>query len=256
MLIRVGPETAETLTPMLEKQPELAVRASALLKAYGTERHFFNIWVQNDYGAVLTRLDSTFSLLDLGGIDYEETAFFLEFNPYFKRLAGELSAIRNTAAFFDRNYKLERINLMKLENFSPVKSAPFVTLVSQPELKEVFHIITDVMTQETNFTAWYTDLSHRIRHGGARAFLLRLGGESVSACLVSAESGSAGLISGLATQEDSRCCGFGSRILAGACEALRASGKTPVLECFDSLLPFYEKAGFAKIGDEGELDII
>lgn len=103
------------------------------------------------------------------------------------------------------------------------------------------------------FTPWYVDVSHRIRHGCARAYLLRSGEEPVSVCLISAESDSAGLLSGVATNPRFRRHGFAGELVGRACRDLTARGKLPVLECLPSLSGFYGGLGFYKFSTVEQL---
>jgi GNAT superfamily N-acetyltransferase len=257
MLTSADKSMAEKLMPLLYPAPEISVRLAALLCAYGTGCTFFNVWIQNDFGAALFRLENTFSLLDLGDTDFEEAAFFLNFNPYFKRLTGDYGTVQTISSLLDRSGTLERMNLLRhaatAVNFSPEQSARF-EIATQPELRGVFDLIADVLPQESDYPAWYADLSHRIRHGCARAYLLSDGGKPASACLISAESAKAGLISGVATKPLFRGHGNASQLITKVCSDLNACGKIPVLECYDALLSFYEKRGFEKIGEMGELE--
>lgn len=251
---------AAKLMPLLNQVPEISVRLGALLRAYGTGRSFFNVWVQNDYKAALFRLESTFFFLDLGESDYEETAFFLNFNPYFKRLAGEYGALTKLAQLMPGDLTLTRTNLMiyrgtgRSNNSGHAETDGRLSLCRSPDLKTVYGLIAQALPQEADFTAWYADLSHRIRHGCARAYLLRCEEKPVSACLISAESDRAGLISGVCTQSAYRAKGFASAMLASVCDDLASSGKIPVLECADELMSFYERLGFQKAGEIGDLE--
>jgi GNAT superfamily N-acetyltransferase len=254
VLTRAAENEAAGLMPLLEGAPERSVRLSALLRAYGTSRNFFNVWIQDDFGAVISRLEDTFSIMDCGRADLEEAAFFLEFNPYFKRLSGDINIVEQLFPLFGARLRLERVNLMSFDGKGSAARMP--GLSRKPQLKTVFDVITGELPQESDYMAWYADLSHRIRHGCARAYLLSDGGEPASACLVSAESNSAGLISGVATRPRFRGRGMATRVIACACTDLAAVGKTPVLECVDEMMPFYKKLGFKKIGDIGELEVI
>ena len=171
MLIHAAENETEKLIRLFDRSPEFSVRMSALLKAYGTGWRFFALWVQNESGAVISRLEDTFSVLDCDGADPAELSFFLEFNPYFKRLSGSMSIVEKLFPLFGSKVKLERVNLMSFYcNNIPAKQFP--DLSRQPNLKIVYDIINSALPQKSGFMPWYSDLSHRIRHGCARAYLL------------------------------------------------------------------------------------
>lgn len=259
MLTSVDKNMAATLMPLLDRSPELSVRLAALLRAYGTGRGFFNVWVQNDYKAALFRLEGSFFFLDLGDADFDETAFFLNFNPYFKRLAGEYDTLVKLSQLMPDHLTLSRTNLLRRSPGGggaggPAEADGRLSLSRSPDLKAVYSLTAEVLPQEAEYAAWYTDLSHRIRHGCACAYLLCCEGTPVSACLISAESGRAGLISGVCTRPGYRGHGFASAMLTNVCDDLADSGKLPVLECADELIPFYQRFGFQKAGETGELE--
>ena len=262
MLTRADEKTSAALKLLLDKIPENSVRLSALLGAYGTDRGFFNVWIQNDFAAVISRLENTFSVIDFGGLDLDEAAFFLDFNPYFRRLTGNVGTVRQISLPLSARFTLERVNLMrfavrrdKAVNLPPAAPAQQLILARQPELRAVYDLIAGVLPQESDYAAWYADLNHRMRHGCARAYLLFCGGKPACACLVSAESIAAGLISGVATKSELRGRGFATHVIACVCADLADSGKISVLECMDNLLPFYENLGFEKIGGVAELEV-
>ena len=253
MLYHLDEAGMPALLPLLDRRPEQSVRIRALLQAYGTGREFFCVWVQDGCRACIARLESSFFLVDLGGADYEEAAFFLEFNPYFICLAGEAAAVSRTAAFFSAPCAVECNRLMRWEGPPPIYERDGID--RRPDLKEVYRIITAQFPLPGGFAPWYTDLNHRIRHGCARAYLLREAGRPVSACLVSAESPLAGLISAVTTLPGCRGRGYASSLLAAACADLHTAGRRPVLECRESLVSFYRRLGFEEDFDVAELRV-
>ena len=251
MLYHLDEAGMPALLPLLDRRPEQSVRIRALLQAYGTGRGFFCVWVQDGCRACIARLESSFFLVDLGGADYEEAAFFLEFNPFFTCLAGEAEAISRAAVFFSSPCHIRRNRLMRWEGPPPPCGSDGID--RRPDLKEVYRIMTAQFPLPGGFAPWYTDLSHRIRHGCARAYLMREAGRPVSTCLVSAESPLAGLISAVTTLPDCRGRGYASALLAAACADLRDAGRRPVLECREAMIPFYERLGFEEDFDVAEL---
>ena len=252
MLYHLDESGMPSLLPLLDRCPEQSVRIRALLQAYGTGREFFCVWVQDSSRACIARLESSFFLMDLGGMDYEEAAFFLEFNPFFVCLAGEAAAVSRTAAFFSAPCRVERNRLLRCECAPPGSAA---AIDRRPDLREVYRVITAQFPLPGGFAPWYTDLNHRIRHGCARAYLLREAGRPVSACLISAESPLAGLISAVTTLPDCRGRGYASSLLAAACADLLADGRRPVLECREAMIPFYSRLGFADTAAVAELRV-
>lgn len=257
MLNHLKNNERERLQAVLAAQPAFNVRVSALLKAYGAGQSFFNVWHQ-DFDTVLARLESSFFICAGENADFEEIAFFLRFNPYFNRVIGKSEAIEKIAAFFAGGYERRSFDFLALQEKATVTGEQ-PAIDALPSLSDVYNVMDSAKSDEFtvgDFVPWYTDISHRIRHGCARAFLLKSGGLAASACLVSAESQSAGLISGVATCPEFRGHGFAIAVLRRACSDLAQGGKLPVLECLPSLTKYYSNQGFYKLGEVEELNII
>lgn len=257
MLERLKKDDTQKIQRVLSAQPALNARVSALIKAYGTDRRFFNVWHQ-DFDTVLARLEGSFFVCGGKNIDYEEIGFFLNFNPYFNRLTGKAEVVEKIAQMFTVDCERRSYDFMAM----PQKTAQGLAqsddfeIDPAPKLRDVYNVILACQSDEFkvgSFEPWYVDLSHRIRHGCARAYLLKVDGEVRATCLVSAESDYAGLISGVATIPRFRGRGYATAAVRRACFDLARSGKQPVLECLPTLSAFYTRLGFEKTAQVEEL---
>jgi ribosomal protein S18 acetylase RimI-like enzyme len=256
MLTRIKENDVETLESVLCADPAFNVRLSALVKAYGTGQPFFNVWRQ-EWDVVLARLESSFFIYAGENADFEEIAFFLQFNPYFRRFAGKSQVLKQVTAFLGATFELCDFDYMACEEKAKTTNIPCGNIESEPDLKAVYEVMKSAENADFTvgeFIPWYADVSHRIRHGCARAYLLRENSEPVSACLVSAESDSAGLISGVATKSDFRGRGYAAALTSKVCADLKACGKLPVLESLPFRADYYRRMGFEKIGTVTVLD--
>lgn len=253
MLRRVTEIETDKLQEVLNFEPESNVRLAALVKAYGIGRQFFNVW-QSGWETVLARFETSFFINANEDADFEEIAFFLKFNPYFRRLSGKADAVLKLKNFIGGCKSLD-FDFMTcvMQTYSGGK----YEIETSPGLKAVYEVMEKARSAEFSvgkFVPWYADVSHRIRHGCARAFLLRVNEKPVSACIVSAESDKAGLISGVATVPEFRKNGFASAVVEKACRELINCGKRPVLECLPPLSNYYERLGFKKTGNASVLE--
>lgn len=239
------------------------VRIAALLAAYGSVFPFFETWMSEDRLCAVARLDAAGFLAAAPGADPDELAAFFRFGPGFASLTGPVPAVEAVAAALDVPQGcLRRFERLRFEHFPPSLQAEPLPAGPMPAerpvcgafpLREVYAVLTEIgETGGIAFDAWYADMSHRLRHGCARAYTAGPG-KPVSACLVAAESAAAGLIAGVATLPDFRNRGYASSLVLRAAEDLRAAGKCTVLECTQSLLPFYQKLGFAPAGQTAVL---
>lgn len=252
MLKQLEAEGEERLQKSLSASPAFGVRLSSLLRAYGTGRPFFNVWHQ-DYDTALARLEGSFFVFAGASPDCEEIALFCNLNPLFCRLTGEAGAVESIVPFISGDTELCRCLFMGLKGkFKLGMGFSGGTVDSSPDLRAVYSVMAASRGKDFDpgeFAPWYADISHRIRHGCARAYLLKSDGEAVSALLVSAESDGAGLISGVATAPEFRNKGGAGEVLARACRDLTLAGKLPVLECLPVVSGFYAKMGFEKLGE-------
>jgi hypothetical protein len=247
MLNRVEKGETEKIQGILRKDKAANVRISALLTAYGTETSFFDVWRQ-DYKAVVARLDSSFFIC-AENADLEEIAFFIAFSPNFRIVIGKSEEMAAIAKFLGDGYKKTEYDLLTF--IEETKLARRHEVDSAPRLEAVFEVLESAKSAEFSaggFAPWYADMSHRIRHGCARAFLLRDDGEPAAACLVSAESAVCGLIAGVAAKPQLRGRGYAAQVVAAACGVLCESKKLPVIECLPGLTEYYGKLGFKKTG--------
>lgn len=238
MIARINDEQANQLAPLFARKAADSVRISALLGAYGTGHTFFSIYLQKQKHTILSQLDDTFLLMDYGA-DHAELAHFMQWSPHFSRLMGAYPSLESIAAFLPggtlRRYARMTASAPTFSQRSGFK------IDRHPSLREVYEVGG---SSSSAFDVWYADMSHRIRHGWARAYLIRANGEPASACLVSAESRWAGLISSVATQKTWRGHGFASALIQAACTDLLHCKKSVVLECEFSLCRFYSNLGF------------
>lgn len=243
MLNRVNSDETKKLQEVLNREPALNVRLAALVKAYGIGRQFFNVW-QSGWETILARFETSFFINSNESADFEEIAFFLKFNPYFSRLAGKSAAVLKIKDFIG-DCESHDFDFMTCEKL--ISANKKFDIETEPALKAVYEVMEKAQSDDFSvgkFVPWYADVSHRIRHGCAHAYLLRKSGKPVSACLISAESDKAGLISGVATVPEFRNNGFASAVVEKACRGLINCGKRPVLECLPALVGCYSRLGF------------
>ena len=106
-----------------------------------------------------------------------------------------------------------------------------------PNLSAVYEILKTAF--DIDFETWYTDMSHRIRHGIAKARTLEN-----SALIVQYDLNGEALLSQIATVPEKRGQGSASRLIKAVCGEL--SDSAVYVLCQDDLIPFYSRIGFEK----------
>jgi ribosomal protein S18 acetylase RimI-like enzyme len=229
------------------QNPHLTVRISALLAAYGTNQRFFKVWEHN-HSCIIARLDNSFYVYAPQGADYEELAVFFCAANGALTISGQSDTIRKIADFIKSPFNITYCNIAVKSNIG-IYNKLDIEIDNNPRLELVYEVLKSC--ENTGFTvgefnSWYVDISHRIRHGCGRAYLINCE-QAAACCLVEAQSGFAGLISGVAVKPQFRAKAFATALVSNASEVLHQSGRIPVLECSDNMLPFYEKMGFVKV---------
>lgn len=112
-------------------------------------------------------------------------------------------------------------------------------------LMDMYDIVKDAFG-ETEFDLWYTDMSHRIRHGVSEAFIYK----GVSCACVDLVYEGTAYISQVATLSGERGKGYAGKLLDLISCMLLNEGNIPRLWAFEELEGFYRKAGFIPVGED------
>ena len=121
--------------------------------------------------------------------------------------------------------------------------------VTDSPLGEIYKIVSSGFDIDRDM--WYTDTSHMLRHGIARAYTLA--GEACAIRMFA--SGGISYVSYVCTRPEARGAGYATAILAHICAENAANGAETFVFCEKDLRPFYESAGFRLAGYAGEIKI-
>lgn len=194
----------------------LGLKLRGLYEAYGFGRDFLPFWTDDAGGA--GALLSGCAVAMPAAAQREEWACFLTMQPQVRQVeTDEVTATLLVA----QGFSCETRPVLQL----PPQHAEDASLT--PSLRELYSLLCEVFGEESlpPFDMWYTDMSHRLRHGCGRASAVCEEGQPISCALVTAECASAGLISGVATRADSRGRGYARRCVGALADALAADGK-------------------------------
>ncbi len=215
----------------------VGVKILSTLAAYGTDYPFFTVWVQIQEGcptALLAKMEETVFLVAEPSADYAELAAFLQAIGF--------------------HFLQAESTLLQALGFAPTTTYCVVTRTGQginqshtqpPPLALVYEILTAETLphlQLGDVTAWYTDISHRLRHGTACVAIK----ENSAVAVCSHITDNAAVISGVATIPAARGRGIGKAVLLECIS--RLGGRNIFAACEKSLLPFYRSCGFSECG--------
>lgn len=220
---------------VLPKNGVEAQKIRALLLAYGTKYDFCRFYVSEN--AVLCETDGSFVMCETRASDdssAEELAGFLELSGFTDIFcSAELG--KQLSERLSGNFR--RVRLMRFCG----TSLECADVEKTPPLEEVYRVLSTAFDIEHD--AWYADMSHRIRHGVARARLL-----DGSALIIQHDINGEALLSQIATVPEKRGRGNAARLIRSVCAELSESAVCVV--CEEDLISFYRKVGFQPIGEK------
>lgn len=125
------------------------------------------------------------------------------------------------------------------------KAANLITINHSPSPRDIYAVLSQQSgdsIQINDYSGWYVDLSHRLRHGFAKAVVINVDGQPVSCALTNALCHNAALLGGIATLPTYCGMGYGKMAVNTICNAL--PDKSIFLFCSEHNIPFYQKCGF------------
>lgn len=140
---------------------------------------------------------------------------------------------------------LMRLDRSIAANAQPKKALDLVTIHHSPSPRDIYAVLSQQSgdsIQITDYSGWYVDLSHRLRHGFAKAVVVRKNGQPISCALTNALCHNAALLGGIATLPTYCGMGYGRIAVNAICDDL--PDKSIFLFCSEHNIPFYQKCGF------------
>ncbi|MDE6506811.1 MAG: GNAT family N-acetyltransferase, partial [Eubacterium sp.] len=214
-----------------------AVRILSLLNAYSCKYPFARFYRQiNDDGAVtaiLSVLDKDITISFDKNADRDELSQFVS-------VIGFDSVLCDEALEIDSCYECGIV--MKTDKSIEIP-CNYMEIDEYPHLFDLYNFID---YGEINFDSWYVDISHRIRHGAAKAFTLNMDEEIISSAIFSSIYKNNAILTGVQTKPEFRKMGYGSALISAMCcdfngtvYLMRENGRNE---------SFYKKLGFENIG--------
>lgn len=173
----------------------------------------------------------------------DELKFFISMNMPF-RVEGDVRILRNLADC--DSYQV--LNRTIFELVPDEKSHKFEEehVDFNPNLPEVYKILSEGFPNISDFSLWYTDTSHRCRHGISRVFTYR---DCTTASVVF-DIGDWVLIGQVATKLSCRGSGYAREFLKWLAYFFNTLGKRAFLLALDVRVSFYREIGFKEIETE------
>lgn len=218
----------------------------AYMKAYGAGYDFCRFYKITDETGVgfMFIINSTLIICSDGKLEAtDEIRFFINMNLPF-RVEGDSRILRDIG--ISEHYQI--LNRTIFELIPDDKSSMFAeeNVDFDPDLTEVYKILSEGFPNIADFSLWYTDTSHRCRHGISRVFTYR---QSTTASVIF-DIDDVVLIGQVATKLSARGSGYAREFLKWLALFLNNLGKRAFLLALDVRVSFYREIGFKEIETE------
>lgn len=208
----------------------MKTRILALFSGYGAGFDFLDFWLQKETDkitAAICRFEGAAWLVATEDANWEELSAFL------KVISPEVFLEFETA---------KRLGITPQEKFFEVKKETLVqdNNIPTPPIMQIYDMLmsgADGDIEITNKNEWYADISYRFRHGMAKAVATEK-----AVALAGFVFGDSAVVTGVATEPNSKHRGEGKAVLDLLCKALHTS--TIYAEATDRAIGFYLKCGF------------
>lgn len=221
------------------KRDLFSVRVLSLANAYGFVYPFAKFYRQVDddmtVTAIVSVLDGDTVISHLSDFDNAELSQFFSFCGFSTLLADESFA-------FKGNYSSGAVmaNDKKFE-----LECDYSDINDYPSLSELYNFVD---YGGIDFNAWYVDISHRIRHGSAKAAaIVNENGEIISSAVFSSVYNGDAVLTAVRTDPQMRGKGCAGALVSSMCCSI--SGTVFLMREADKNESFYSKLGFKNVGN-------
>ncbi|MCR4888250.1 MAG: N-acetyltransferase [Ruminococcus sp.] len=221
----------------------------AYMKAYGAGYDFCRFYkMTGEFGnsgtGYMFLINSTLIICADGELEAdEELQMFVDMNQPF-RIEGDQKILKG----LDTGKRYQVLNRTIFELVPDESSYKFAEeyVNFDPYLPDVYDILSEGFPNIADFSLWYTDTSHRCRHGISRVFTYR---ECTTASVVF-DIGNEALIGQVATKVSARGSGYAREFLKWLALFLNNNGKRAFLLALDIRVSFYREIGFREVEHE------
>ena len=224
----------------------------AYMKAYGPNYDFCRFYKVTDESGVgyMFFMNATMIICTDGELEAtDELRMFVNMNMPFR--------VEGNRKVLDGLVGLERYQVLNRTIFELIPDENSYKFAEEyvnfdPYLPDVYKILSEGFPNISDFSLWYTDTSHRCRHGISRVFTYR---DSTTASVVFDIENSV-LIGQGATRLSARGSGYAREFLKWLALWLNGLGKRAYLLALDVRVSFYREIGFREVEKEIVLERI
>ncbi len=228
------------------KNSLLGTKISCYLSVYGFERIFCSFWIlsedkSDEISGVILKFENSITILADDSCDYSELSVFLSMTEFDELICEEKLAIKlNLSGFITRKsyFIVKADDLYNAENLSEQDLSKAYKLIS-------LNIPDSFSDSKYAYLSFASDFTFRKRRGFSRIKGVKDGDDVISCALTSAETDSAAIMSGVASDSTRRLKGLGkTTVLSLAKELISENKKVYIIALNESAEGFYEHIGF------------
>lgn len=217
----------------------------AYLKAYGTDYNFcrfYKIEHQNGYGFMFL-INSTLIICSDYDIYNDELLQFAEMNKPF-RIEGSQQVLNKLKE--NINYQVLNRTVFEMLPDENTKNFNELQVEFNPNFEQVYEILSEGFPNIADFGLWYTDTSHRCRHGVSKVFTYK----DCTTASIMFDIENDVLVGQVATKVNSRGSGYAREFLKWLAMFLNNLNKKAYLLALDIRISFYREIGFREVERE------
>ncbi len=222
----------------------------AYFKAYGTDYEFcrfYKLEYENGMGFMFM-INSTLIICSEDDIAVDELSCFIEMNMPF-RIEGAQQILERLKNVLKDYQALNRTVFEMLPDETTASfNEKFVDF--NPKLSDAYEILSEGFPNIADYGLWFTDTSHRCRHGVSKVFTYK--GCTTASIVFDIENDV--LVGQVATKISSRGSGYAREFLKWLAAFLRGFNKKAYLLALDIRVSYYREIGFRETDHEFVLE--
>lgn len=205
------------------------LKIKALFRAYGMQYDFVNFYADETGTVIFSIQDNMATLYCADNSKLEEACDFLAMLTD-EVLSEQPLSLTGYQEKIGNIYVCDVVQDMELENVSN-------------EIQDGYRVLSQVFSEDINdknYPRWYTELSHRVRHGVSKVYTYRDLCSGTAYCAIDGQL----LITQLATVEQARGQGLATKIIHHIASHEKNVKRIVLLSQDEISNQFYEKIGF------------
>lgn len=228
----------ETFCPeVYGKKDIFSVKIFSLFRAYGTKYPFIRFYAQKnniEVTAVICILDN------------DITVSYIQNKADIEELTEFVNVMGFSTLLCDDDFVLAREYDSGIVMSSERKTEIACDYTDVDEYPYLFDLFNFVDYGNVDFESWYVDISHRIRHGCAKAVTLNVDSEIISSAIFSSIYENDAILTAVQTKPEFRKSGYASALVSAMC--CDVTGTVFLMREKDKNESFYKKLLFDNIG--------